>query len=43
MTKPKRIPIDTIWKIETVRGKEYLVPDFKAMRNAVRKKIKDNE
>ena len=41
MTKPKRIPVDTVWKTVTVRGKEYVVPDFKAMRNAVRKKIED--
>lgn len=38
----RRIPKDTIWKIETViiNGvrHEYVVPDFKAMRNKYRKK-----
>jgi len=33
-----RIPIDTIWQVIIVRGKEYIVPHFKKMRDKIRKK-----
>jgi hypothetical protein len=36
--KKIRIPVDVIWKIEYVRGKAFVVPDFGKMRNAIRKK-----
>jgi len=33
-----RIPIDVVWQIVTVRGKEYRVPHFRIMRNKYRDK-----